>query len=85
MLPEDEEKISHKLNTDDIFIAKPSVGSLGDGITLINKASDIPKIGSKDWIVQSYIGKPLLVDKKKFDFRLYVLIASIDPYICYLN
>jgi len=36
-------------------------------------------------VVQQYIDDPLLVDKKKFDLRLYVLIASVDPFIVYFN
>lgn len=67
-----------------VFIAKPSAGCQGDGIVLIRKMSEIPKIG-QEWIVQPYIDKPLLLNKKKFDFRLYVLISSVNPYICYLN
>ena len=85
MLPEDEGRLSNKLNKGNVFIAKPSVGCQGDGIILIKKMNDIPKIGPSEWIVQPYIDNPLLIDKKKFDFRLYVMIASIDPYICYLN
>jgi hypothetical protein len=36
-------------------------------------------------VVQPYIDNPLLLEKKKFDLRLYILVSSLDPYICYLN
>lgn len=52
---------------------------------LIKRISDIPKVTNQEWIVQPYIDKPLLLGKKKFDLRLYVLISSVSPYICYLN
>lgn len=84
-MPEDSEKLEEKLKKGGVFIAKPSAGCQGDGIALIKKMSEIPKIGDQEWIVQPYIDKPLLINKKKFDFRLYVLISSLDPYICYLN
>jgi hypothetical protein len=61
------------------------VGCQGDGIMLIRKLSDIPKTANQEWIVQPYIDKPLLLGNKKFDLRLYVLISSVCPYICYLN
>lgn len=35
-------------------------------------------------MVQRYIKTPILVDKKKFDLRLYVLIKSFDPVEAYL-
>ena len=38
-----------------------------------------------EMVVQQYIADPLLVDKKKFDLRLYVLISSVEPFIAYLN
>ena len=68
-----------------MFIAKPSVGCQGDGISLIRKLAEIPKHGTEEWIVQPYIDKPLLLGGKKFDLRLYVLISSVEPYICYLS
>jgi tubulin polyglutamylase TTLL11 len=85
LLPEDEEKLENKLKNGAVFIAKPSVGCQGDGICLIKKIGDIPKLGGQEWIVQPYIDKPLLLNKKKFDLRMFVLISSVCPYICYLN
>jgi hypothetical protein len=35
----------------------------------------------KEYIVQQYIADPLLVYQRKFDFRVYMVILSIDPFI----
>ena len=37
-------------------------------------------------LAQKYIDNPLLLDKdNKFDFRMYMLIASVDPLIVYYH
>ena len=36
-------------------------------------------------IFQHYIHNPLLIYKKKFDLRMYVLISNVDPLIVYLH
>ncbi|KAJ8404425.1 hypothetical protein AAFF_G00336920 [Aldrovandia affinis] len=69
------------------FIVKPDGGSQGDGIYLIRDPSDLRMISgahSKQAVVQEYIQKPLLIDKLKFDIRLYVLVKSLDPLEIYI-
>lgn len=70
------------------FIGKPSRGRGGEGIILIQKFKDIPKNvfshEEKDMLVQRYIKTPLLLESKKFDLRLYVLVKGYDPVEAYL-
>ena len=68
------------------FICKPSKGRGGDGISLIRKFSDLPKNAfSQEYLIQRYIENPLLIQNKKFDVRLYVVIKGvnrIEGYMC---
>ncbi|KAM5298510.1 tubulin polyglutamylase TTLL11 [Ctenodactylus gundi] len=69
------------------FIVKPDGGCQGDGIYLIKDPSDIRLAGtlqSRPAVVQEYICKPLLIDKLKFDIRLYVLLKSLEPLEIYV-
>ncbi|XP_064891602.1 tubulin polyglutamylase TTLL11 isoform X1 [Columba livia] len=69
------------------FIVKPDGGCQGDGIYLVKDPSDIRLSGSipaRPAVVQEYICKPLLVDKLKFDIRLYVLLKSLEPLEIYI-
>ncbi|KAG9354237.1 hypothetical protein JZ751_012361 [Albula glossodonta] len=69
------------------FIVKPDGGSQGDGIYLIRDPADLRMISGahcKHAVVQEYIQKPLLIDKLKFDIRLYVLVKSLDPLEIYI-
>ena len=68
-----------------MYIVKPDEGSQGDGIYIIQDPRDYLFMGNKCHIVQEYLAKPLLLENLKFDFRVYVVVASIEPleiYIC---
>ena len=66
------------------FIAKPSKGRGGCGIVLVRKMSDLPKNAIyNEYQLQRYIDNPLLIQGKKFDLRLYVMIRGIDPIEAY--
>lgn len=76
------------------FIVKPDSGSQGDGIYLIRDPSDLRSMVAggvggaggvvRQSVVQEYIQRPLLIDKLKFDVRLYVLVRSLEPLEIYV-
>lgn len=60
------------------WILKPSSGSEGCGIILAMKFKDIPSfVMQSDYVAQEYLADPLLIDDKKFDLRIYVLVTSV--------
>jgi len=91
LIPEEVDEFKEYMNDNPgkLFIAKPTSGSQGDGIILIKKWSDLPSFSyttvSNEMVVQEYVEKPLLLDGKKFDLRLYVLISNVKPMIAFLN
>ena len=80
-----------------VFIRKISVGShQGKGVQPVDEDEEkalIKEYGNgelcghtnKSVIVQRYIHNPLLVMNHKFDFRIYMLIASVNPLIVYYH
>ncbi|XP_068695684.1 tubulin polyglutamylase TTLL11-like [Montipora foliosa] len=69
------------------FILKPDGGSQGEGIFLTQNVHDVNLDASfaRPSVVQEYIADPYLLDKFKFDLRIYVVLKSLDPlqvYIC---
>ncbi len=82
MMPDEQYELESHMRKypEHTFIAKPSKGRGGDGIHLVKKFYDLPKASfSHEFLVQRYIENPYLINKKKFDLRLYVVIKSINP------
>ena len=80
-----------------LFIRKIASGShRGEGVQPVDKVEEddlkaiyengkLCGISKKNYIVQSYIHNPLLLNGHKFDFRVYMLIASTEPMIAYYH
>ena len=66
------------------LIFKPSGGSCGRGIILIKTVSQLASLDSNG-IIQDYIVNPLLLEGYKNDFRVYCVITSISPLVCYIH
>jgi len=64
------------------WIVKPPALARGEGISVVNKFSMIPK--NKPLVVQRYVARPYLINGTKFDLRLYLLVTSINPLKMYL-
>ena len=62
------------------WIIKPVASSRGRGIKLLTNINKIPA----RCLISQYIGNPHLIEKKKYDLRLYVLITSYSPLKIYL-
>ena len=76
-----------KEKTPPTFILKPDGGSQGDGIFLTQNVQDVhlSTALAKPSVVQEYIAEPYLLEKFKFDLRIYVVLKSLEPlqvYIC---
>ena len=70
-----------------VWIIKPDGGAKGKGIFLTRDLSEIQTAiarSDSQYVAQRYIARPMLIDNKKFDLRLYVLITSCDPLRIYL-
>ena len=79
------------------WIVKPGGKSRGRGIRCYNRLSQIRDYcsgaegGECQWVAQKYIERPLVVMKRKFDIRQFVLATGWNPLvvwfydICYIR
>ena len=68
--------------TERTVIVKPDCGSQGKGILIIQDFDDLDDY-DENAVAQYYI-PPLLLNGKKFDMRIYVLVTSCDPLRIYI-
>ena len=73
------------------FIVKPVGSSRGRGIRILsdkNEFKQLCKISQikhgKNYLISRYISKPHLINNKKYDLRIYVLISSLYPLKIYM-
>ena len=71
-----------------LWIAKPSMTNGGAGVELVPSCGALlsslranPEL--REWVVQRYVDRPLLVDNRKFHLRVYVLcVGRLKVYVC---
>lgn len=85
LLPKENRELEIHMgkNSQEFWIIKPVASSQGRGIFITNKFNEIP-FNKGSYIASKYIDNPFLLNKKKFDLRIYVLITSIDPLRIYI-
>ena len=76
----DIENISEKELKNNLWLHKPIGSSHGLGIDFIKNFDDIKtKASNKNFIITKYISNPLLINKKKFDIKTYLLVTGVNP------
>ena len=84
LLPEDIELLKdHIKNERRVFLIKPVNWFSGLGIKITDSVDDLLSQGGRV-VVQEYIERPLLINQRKCDVRLFLLITSVDPLILYI-
>ena len=93
ILPNDAPEFDNEFrkNKKALWIVKPVNLSRGRGIHLLRGESEYKylykrstQISSPQYLISKYIDKPHLLNNKKYDLRIYVLVASFTPLRIYL-
>ena len=79
----DEFKKDVERNPNRLYIQKPTNSSRGRGVKMILRPKDVPR-DTKDVLIQHYVDRPLLINRLKFDLRIYICATCMDPLRLYV-
>ena len=68
-----------------LWILKPSSGSHGLGCRLVSRLSEVRPWLDSGVVVQKYVESPALIDGRKFDVRLWVLVTGSSKTLLFLT
>jgi tubulin polyglutamylase TTLL4 len=82
ILPEDQEEMLKEVKSkpEEMWMIKPVASSRGRGIRLMTNIDSVPK----RCLLSRYIQDPQLINNKKYDLRLYIVITGFQPLKIYL-
>eukprot|EP00466_Bigelowiella_natans_P011884 jgi/Bigna1/143465/aug1.79_g18173 len=87
-LPRETEIFKQDFKQGSTYILKPSSGSQGMGISVVQSWEAVVAYLSEsprsEHVAQEYIANPMLLDGYKFDLRVYVLLESLTPLKAYV-
>ena len=86
LYPEDKEIIlkkfgNYKINKNNLWIVKPKDGNTGKGVHLFKSLES----ESNEFLISKYVTNPHLINGKKYDLRIYVLVTGLKPLKIYIN
>ena len=70
---------NYKYDPKDVWLFKPARDSFARGIEILENYTEIEKTKFKHFLISRYIMNPMLIRKKKFDMRAYVLVTGMNP------
>ena len=66
-----------------LWLLKPPRGGGGLDIAFVRDPEEVPR--DSDLVIQEYLDRPHLLDGHKYILRLWLLITSLDPLVCYMH